>query len=135
MAGMLHDIGELVLASNFPGQMAEVLTTADSVDTPLAELETAAFRAGHPEIGAYLLALWGLHDAVVEATAFHHRPTVLAERSRADVITAVHVANHLVRDACGATSQAFAPLDRDYLESAGVLPLVDALLAESRQVH
>ena len=43
---------------------------------PRAAIPVAAqARASHAEIGAYLLAIWGLPYAVVEAVAHHHRPT------------------------------------------------------------
>jgi len=60
-AGMLHDIGRLVLASVMPEEMT---------GTP-AE---ATHKARHAKVGAYLLGLWGLPPAVIEAVARHHDP-------------------------------------------------------------
>ena len=67
-AGMLHDIGKLVLAQNFPQEYAE----AQNGSRPAAEIEQARFGASHAELGAYLLGLWGIDEAVVEAIARHH---------------------------------------------------------------
>jgi HD-like signal output (HDOD) protein len=69
-AGLLHDVGKLVLASNFKHDYDNVLAAAET--TPLCDAERDVFGATHAEVGAYLLWLWGLPDAVVEAAAFHH---------------------------------------------------------------
>jgi HD-like signal output (HDOD) protein len=49
----------------------------------------------HAEVGAYLLGLWGLPDAIVEALAFHHCPSACPDQ-RFSPLTAVHIANALV---------------------------------------
>ena len=48
----------------------------------------------HADVGAYLLGLWGLGDPIVEAVAFHHRPSDCVGNSFSP-LTAVHVANVL----------------------------------------
>lgn len=72
-AGMLHDIGKLVLAQNFPQECAEVAAEATAGQRPVAEIELARFGASHAELGAYLLGLWGIGEAVVDAIARHHQ--------------------------------------------------------------
>jgi HD-like signal output (HDOD) protein/CheY-like chemotaxis protein len=61
MAGMVCDIGELVLSGN-SGQEAACATNANDGVT-------------HAEVGAFLLGLWGLPFRIVEAVANHHAPT------------------------------------------------------------
>lgn len=58
LAGMLHDLGHLVVATASTGGAIE--STAD-ID--------------HGQVGAYLVGLWGFPDKLVEAIAFHHRPS------------------------------------------------------------
>jgi hypothetical protein len=36
-------------------------------------------KTSHAELGAYLLGLWGIPDNIVEAVAFHHRPSKLLD--------------------------------------------------------
>ncbi len=92
MAGLLHDIGRLVLAANLPKEFAAwEQRAAKPGDTPLSA-EQDIFGATHAEVGAYLLSAWGLSDALVEAVMFHHRP-MAAETSGMTVLTAIHVAN------------------------------------------
>jgi len=71
LAGMLHDVGKLVLAQSMPEQFGEVLATAR--DNSAIHAEREVLQTTHADIGAYLLGLWGLTDAVVESVAFHER--------------------------------------------------------------
>ncbi len=136
MAGMLHDVGELVLAANHPQVMLKTLAAAGAGSPPLWQLEQTALGCSHMEIGAYLLGLWGLHDAVVEAAAFHHVPSQIREASRADVVTAVHIANHFVAESERPGSQMRSPLDHAYLERVGAAALVAQMNSEeTEQVH
>ena len=57
-------------------------------------MEHLEFGASHADVGAYLLGLWGLGDPIVEAVAFHHRPSDCVGNSFSP-LTAVHVANVL----------------------------------------
>lgn len=71
-AGLLHDVGVLVLASRFPEEYARVLDTSRQGGTDLETAEFHVLGSTHGEVGAYLLGLWGLPPAVVEAAAWHH---------------------------------------------------------------
>jgi HD-like signal output (HDOD) protein len=76
LAGILHDLGKLLLACNLPEAYQAVLDSAAAEDKrALWQAENEVFGISHAEIGAYLMALWGLEDAVVEAIALHHRTT------------------------------------------------------------
>jgi HD-like signal output (HDOD) protein len=92
LAGMLHDVGKLILASNFSAAYRAVLAGAREAAGDILEREVAAFGTSHAEIGAYLMGLWGLEPAILAAIAFHHRP--LDSREQAfGALTAVHTAN------------------------------------------
>jgi len=91
-AGLLHDIGRLVLASAFGAEYHEVLRRAAEPGALLAACEGEAFGCTHNVAGAYLLGLWGLADAIVEAVAWHHQPA-LAQPTSFSALIAVHVAD------------------------------------------
>jgi HD-like signal output (HDOD) protein len=91
-AGLLHDIGRLVLASAFANEYQNVLRRAEESGTGLAACEAEAFGCAHNAAGAYLLGLWGLADSVVEAVAWHHQPAY-AQPTSFSVLIAVHVAD------------------------------------------
>lgn len=97
-AGMLHDIGKVVLASQWPKAYHEVLARTRQETVSLWEAERAVFGASHSEVGAYLLGLWGLPDSIIEAVAWHHQPEV-CPGDHFTPLTAVHVANALAHEA------------------------------------
>lgn len=72
VAGLLHDIGQLTLLSNAPELYQPMLRQAGGNENVLLELEREQFGVRHPELGSYVLGLWSLPDAVVEAVARHH---------------------------------------------------------------
>jgi HD-like signal output (HDOD) protein/CheY-like chemotaxis protein len=76
LAGMLHDIGKLVLAIGVPEDYARVLEMARGKPGRECELETLELQASHPDVGAYLVGLWGLPHTIAEAIAFHEDPAV-----------------------------------------------------------
>lgn len=74
LAGMLHDVGQLVLASAKPTEYAEVCSRVESDDASIDDVERELLGATHGEVGAFLLGLWGLPDTIVEAVAYHETP-------------------------------------------------------------
>jgi HD-like signal output (HDOD) protein/CheY-like chemotaxis protein len=77
LAGMLHDIGKLVLAMGVPDDYARVLELAKGRPGSERELETLELQAAHTDVGAYLVGLWGLPNHIAEAIAFHEDPSTL----------------------------------------------------------
>ena len=115
IGGFLHDVGKLVLVANYADEYYSVLATARREKVPCHEVESRVFAANHAEIGAYLLWLWGLPDAVCNAVAFHHKPGDCSSNvlSAAGV---VHVADALQHEMDGHLESVFrADIDMDYL--------------------
>jgi HD-like signal output (HDOD) protein len=136
VAGMLHDVGKLVLVTRLPEQAAAIAGSAQETARPWHVLEEEVIGVTHAEIGAYLLGLWGLPQQTVEALAYHHDPTRLPE-SEFDVLAAVYVADVLIDEQMVARelggAELSGPLDEEYLASLGVadqVPAWRALAAE-----
>lgn len=79
VAGMLHEIGYLVLASRTPNLLEQACHLAQTERIDAVEAEYRTYETSHAEIGAYLLALWGLPAHIVEAVQLHHDPLFTLE--------------------------------------------------------
>lgn len=77
-AGVLHDIGKLILLK-IPDQYKKILAFIEKSGCNFVEAEYAVLKTSHAELGAYLLGLWGIDDKIVETVAFHHNPSNLLE--------------------------------------------------------
>jgi putative nucleotidyltransferase with HDIG domain len=122
LAGLLHDIGRLTLASQLAGPYKEVLNLMRREGIGAAEAERRILGTTHAEVGAYLLGLWGLPDALVEAVAWHHNPGG-CPGTTFTALTAVHAADSLVRAPEGVKP------DAEYLTRLGLLDRWDHWLA------
>ena len=123
MAGMFHDLGKLILVTNFQEPYQKVLTEAGKTRQNLWDLEIERFGTSHAEIGAYLMGLWGLEYPVIEAIAFHHRPGKSLSNSTG-LLTAVHFGDafdRLKKDPNDLNNEnGLSQLDRGYLDNLGV---------------
>jgi putative nucleotidyltransferase with HDIG domain len=125
-AALLHDIGKLVLVSDRGTRWAQLNRQAVQRQLPVHEIEQESEGVTHADVGAHLLSLWGLPDAIAEAVAHHHRPA-LAEGLELDAVGAVHIANVLAhelhpRNDGGAPHQG---LDEELLDRLGVAPRLE----------
>ncbi len=94
VAGMLHDIGKFILLSNFSTSYKQVITLVQESNSSYNDIEKDVLGITHSEIGAYLLGLWGLERDIVEAIAFHHTPSLSAQRTLKPLL-AVAAADHI----------------------------------------
>jgi HD-like signal output (HDOD) protein len=97
-AGIVHDIGRVVLAVSLPDRFREIEANVAATGRAVHVVERELLGASHAEIGAYLLGVWGVPFAITEAVAHHHTPSALTE-GPVDVLGAVHIASALVSGA------------------------------------
>jgi putative nucleotidyltransferase with HDIG domain len=95
-AGMLHDVGKLLLAANAPDGYGLILEEARDSGRPLWQVEKEDMGFSHAEIGGCMLGIWGTGMPIVEAVAWHHEPALAPER-KLSALTLVHVADCKVR--------------------------------------
>jgi HD-like signal output (HDOD) protein len=111
IAGMLHDVGLLTL-------MEEIEDFQELENHWDSERQHRAAR--HPAIGGYLLGLWGLPEAIVNAATFHHNPVLSADKEFT-ALAAVHVADVLVTERYCEESSNQPAFDYQYLERIGCI--------------
>ena len=109
-AGLLHDIGQIVLAITCPEHYAQVLAAAQQTPAPLDLHEGAIIGLSHSEAGALLAGHWQLPEAISAAIAHHHSPD---EHQHDSLVALIHVANVLAHslELSGDPSERVPPLD------------------------
>lgn len=92
IAGMLHDVGKLVIATTMTSDYKKVLALVRDREIRVSDAEMEVMHTTHADVGAYLISLWGFNDTIVEAVCWHGRDTQLG-CSRFSPAVAVAVAN------------------------------------------
>jgi HD-like signal output (HDOD) protein len=120
LAGMLHDVGSLVLAAELPKEYADLRARMAVPGTDPRAAEQEIFGVSHAFVGAYLLGLWALPNPIVEAVAFHDEPGACTTCEWGP-FGIVHVASCLAWHPSATVDDMAQPLDREYLSRVGVL--------------
>jgi HD-like signal output (HDOD) protein len=117
VAGLVRDIGYLVLGAECPDDLRRARQLAVDQNIPMHHAERKAFGATHAEVGAYLLALWGFPYPIVEAVAHHHEPGAVPH-SEFDLLGVLAVATALISEhSKKVSSNGVTPIDEKYLLS------------------
>lgn len=73
-AGVMHDVGMLVLDRFMPMEFQQAITTCQRSKRPLYEVEEQVYRFDHAAVGALLAEHWKLTPTIHCAIQFHHNP-------------------------------------------------------------
>jgi putative nucleotidyltransferase with HDIG domain len=92
-AGLLHDIGRLVLVTGHPQAYGEVLAWRNRQDGEWLDAERAVLGIDHVVAGVALAEHWNFSDTMRQAIAYHHAPDTPGAGFLAAI---VHVANAVV---------------------------------------
>ncbi|MEN8904887.1 MAG: response regulator [Clostridiales bacterium] len=96
-AGLLHNIGIVLMIKNFTNEYLKIMMKNLSDDYGLIKIEKDLFKVSHQEIGGYLLKWWELPFPIIEASLYHHDP--FNERViNKDIVYAVHIAQKYAWD-------------------------------------
>jgi len=94
VAGLIHDVGKIVMAHAFPEHFHAIYQDVDHPQTSLLEREETILGINHAELGAHYLREYNLPDALVETARYHHRPERAGEN--APIVAAVQIADLLM---------------------------------------
>jgi len=109
LAGLLHDVGKLILACKMPGEYREIQQETKEGSWSASARERTLLGTDHAAIGGYLAGLWGLPQPVVEALTMHHAETPPEQGAGTLPLEAVWHANRLAHGINDA-SQEFSDL-------------------------
>ena len=74
VAGLIHDIGKLILDQYFHPKLKEIWSLREKEDIPVLEAEARVMGADHAILGSWLAESWHLPAVLVDSIMYHHRP-------------------------------------------------------------
>lgn len=131
VAGLVHDIGKIVMAWTFPDHFSEIHRRAQAGTQPISEIEEEILGVNHSELGALYLERHRLPELMVYSARYHHCPEKAPQFRH--VIAAVHVADLLLRSEGIGNSGDYVPVTREQCFAAPVWNLLLASTPEAEQ--
>ncbi|MGO8766845.1 MAG: HDOD domain-containing protein [Limisphaerales bacterium] len=97
VAGLVHDVGKIIMAWSFPDHFAEIHRQAETGKRDLVELENETLGIDHGELGALYLERHRMPELMISAVRYHHQP----EKAPNDqlIVASVQIADLLMRNA------------------------------------
>jgi diguanylate cyclase (GGDEF)-like protein len=95
LAGLMQDIGILILNEASPENYGRIFSSAGGSHDRLLALERQAFGADHVDVGCWQLERWGLPENLKKAVAASHDPEIALAADKSDHCRAVCVAAHV----------------------------------------
>lgn len=118
VAGLVHDMGKIVMAATFPDHFLEIQRRAAQDHQSLLGLETEMLGVNHAELGALYLQDHNLPAIMIESARYHHEPELAG--SHPQIIAAVQIANLLVRHAgIGRSGDASIVTEETWTQASG----------------
>jgi len=130
-AGLLHDVGRLILLMELPVKSKEVIEHASQEGCYLYHAEKKIIGYDHAMIGAMLLKKWKLPDSLVLSTHYHHKPSLTSQyQLEASVVHLSDIIVHAMN--YGSSGEKFVPaLGKKVLATTDIgMDVLDNLLEQ-----
>ena len=124
VAGLMHDMGRLVLLDNFAVPYREACLRALSEKKTLAVIEQETFKMTQADVIGFLVSLWGMRDRISNAIIYHEKPWEAPDQDTMQTATAVYLA-HIVSNKFRRSEKFEQPLaNNDFLQQQNLLQLL-----------
>ena len=135
-AGLLHDIGKLIIFAEAPKQALEVVNKRNETNELIHHVEKSVLGFDHAQLGAMLLKKWKLPDDIVLAVNYHHIPSIASGDNVAPSI--IHIADIISHSLqFGSSGEKFIPtLNEKAWDSLGLdVDIVGSVIEQLNVQH
>jgi putative nucleotidyltransferase with HDIG domain len=94
-AGLLHDIGRIVLDQQFPKEFEAIVNEAEAQEISLLDAEKKVLGITHCDVGYWIAEKWNLPKVLTDSILFHHYPVECPESNM--LASIIHVADFIAR--------------------------------------
>jgi len=101
IAGLLHDIGKIIIADQLKGQYQEIISYAEENNIPSFKAEREKLGFDHADVGQWFLEHWDIPGMYCEIIKYHHSPTpqLLKEEKHYYLCRVINLADQLYYNA------------------------------------
>lgn len=123
VAGLLHDIGRVLMFSKIPQQAGDAMQRATDTGELLFKVEKELIGFDHAAVGYALLNQWKLPAPIVNAVRYHHRPALNNLNSDAAIVHLADIISNALQ--LGSSGGKYVPpLDSKAWEQIGLSPSI-----------
>lgn len=113
VAGLLHDIGKIILDQYFHEEFIAAYNMSLDKDMSMYETEMEVCGTNHMEVGYYVAKKWNLPDYLGDVILWHHQPSQAAHRDMAALISIADLLAKAKEMSCGGDRMSFILSDQE----------------------
>lgn len=89
IAGLIHDIGKILMNNSFPDEMRKILEISAAKNMPITDIEKNVLGLSHEEIGIAIGKKWKFENNLLYAVGRHHQPALQGSSAIFSMVVAV----------------------------------------------